>query len=154
MCAKCVLNEHVYWCICLYLCGAKCVDMSIYLCVCLITVCVCVCPSSCCLCNPSKHQGSALLCWINKSLTSIATCRLWNTHRLARLSTLNSQSFSRRPTLLFPVSNYTPVKYRLISRGFVPVSLSSHHSQFIQNLGVITQIKKPLKDHYVWFSAL
>lgn len=35
-----------------------------------------VCPSSCCACNPSKLQGSALLCRINESLTSIATCRL------------------------------------------------------------------------------
>lgn len=35
-----------------------------------------LCPSSCCACNPSKLQGSALLCRINESLTSIATCRL------------------------------------------------------------------------------
>lgn len=78
-------------------------------------VCVCVCSSSCCLCNSSKHQGGALLCWINKSLTSIATLRLWNTHRQLRFRTLNSRSFSTSPTLLFHVSNYTPVKYLLIS---------------------------------------
>lgn len=97
--------------------------IQVHLCVCTVMVCMCVCvcmhvyvrPSSCCLCNSSKHQGSALLCWINESLTSIATRRLWNTHRQPRLGTLNSQSFSPSPTLLLSVSNYTPVKYLLIS---------------------------------------
>lgn len=73
-----------------------------------VSVCVCVwmhgkacmCSSSCCLCNSSTHQGGALLYWINKSLTSIATRRLWNTHRRLRLGPLNSPSFSSSPTLL------------------------------------------------------
>lgn len=57
-----------------------------------IRTCVCVWMYSyrCCLCNSSKHQGSSSLCWINKSLTSIAMCCLWNTHRQPRLSTLKA----------------------------------------------------------------
>lgn len=111
--------KAVYWCIYLHLRvnlpKCKCNLSHSSACVCTVCVPVCVCSSSCCLCNSSKHQGSALLCWINKSLTSIATRRLWNSHHRPQLSTLNSQSFSPSPTLLFSVSDYTPVKYLLIS---------------------------------------
>ena len=73
--------------------------VKVCVCVC-VCVCACTCSSSCCQCNSSKHQGSASPRWINKSLTSIATRRLWNAHRRPRLGPLNPQSFSPSPARL------------------------------------------------------
>lgn len=89
----CVLvHLHVFMCASALMWGRCLWHPSAFTCV--MYLYLSVRTSSCCMCNSSKHQGSALLCWINESLTSIATRRLWNTHRRPRLSTLNSQSFS------------------------------------------------------------
>lgn len=63
-------------------CGGVLMSPRMGTCVCDVYLCVHegvserVCLSCCQLCNSSKHQGSTLLCRINKSLASIATRHL------------------------------------------------------------------------------